>query len=275
MRKMKRWVSLLLVLVMALGMVQVPAFAAAGDVAYEGWHQGSIQALARDKEDSTKNIPGVMFQLEDITAGRYADLGTHESGYTWSQLSEGTYRLTQVGTPSTYVENVRSEIIVLNKSTPAVSKVFYSQVRGSILISRVDSGTGNLVPGGTYVVKESSTNTTVFTGTTGTNGTLTVPSLPNGNYIVEELTPPAGYSQLTGAQHVTVRGNSDPVAVTFADAAWAGVTVYIRDSVTGEAIEGAHVVVTSTTGTQVDAGVTNKAGIWTSKALEPGEYTVA
>ena len=113
MRKMKRWVSLLLVLVMSLGLIQVPAMAAAGDVAYEGWHNGTIQALARDAEDGTKRIPGVMFQLEDITAGRYTNLGTFETDHTWSQLSAGTYRLTQVSTPNTYVENVQAKIIVL------------------------------------------------------------------------------------------------------------------------------------------------------------------
>ena len=189
MRKMKRWVSLLLVLVMSLGLIQVPAMAAAGDVAYEGWHNGTIQALARDAEDGTKRIPGVMFQLEDITAGRYTNLGTFETDHTWSQLSAGTYRLTQVSTPNTYVENVQAKIIVLNPTTPSVRETFYSHVRGSILISRISSADGSPVAGGTYVVKNSQTNSIVFRGTTGADGTVLVPSLPNGTYIVEEESP--------------------------------------------------------------------------------------
>lgn len=275
MRNVRRWVSLLLVLVMSLSMIQIPAFAAGGDTAYEGWHKGSITAIAMDREDGQKTIPGVMFMLEDITAGRYSNLGTFASGHTWSSLSEGTYRLTQVSTPNTYVENVQSDIIVINETTPNVTKTFYSTIRGSILISRVDSKTGNLVKGGTYVVKEASTGRTVWGPGPNIDGTITVPALPNGNYIVEEVAAPEGYTQLTGAQHCTVRGGSYPVAVTFSDAAWATVTVYVRDSVTGAPIEGAHIVVTSTKGTQMDAGDTNAAGIWTSKALEPGEYTVA
>lgn len=275
MRKMKRWVSLLLVLVMSLGLIQVPAMAAAGDVAYEGWHNGTIQALARDAEDGTKRIPGVMFQLEDITAGRYTNLGTFETDHTWSQLSAGTYRLTQVSTPNTYVENVQAKIIVLNPTTPSVRETFYSHVRGSILISRISSADGSPVAGGTYVVKNSQTNTVVFRGTTGADGTVLVPSLPNGTYIVEEESPAPGHSLLTGSQHVTVRGDSRPTAITFSDAPWATVTIYITDEVTGKPLANAHVKVDTVGGNQIDAGVTNAAGVWVSKALEPGSYVAS
>ena len=287
MRKMKRWVSLLLVLVMSLGMIQVPAMALGGEPGYESPKNNWIIAHAQDA--TTLNpLPGVQLQLEDITAGRYENLGTqvvqNADGVIWKNLAAGTYRLTQVGTPDSHVVNNHSEIIVLKESATGehvTAPVFKSMVRGSILIMRISSkdGTPVQVGGGTYTVFNSrqGSETSVWTGSLGSDGTKLVPSLPEGEYIVRETTPPAGHSSLTQAIHVNVRGGGNPVLAVFTDAPWATASCLLLDSVTGAPIQGARFCVTRADGTIVEGSenVTNAAGAYVCPVrLEAGTYII-
>ena len=282
MRKVKRWVSLLLVLVMSLGMIQTSAFALGGEPGYDAPKNNWITAHAQDA-DTLNPLPGVQLQLEDITAGRYTNLGTQvvqgADGVTWKNLAAGTYRLTQVGTPDTHVENTQSQIIVLKESAGGehvTAPVFKSQVRGSILIMRISSKDGSPVPGGTYQVTNSRTGeASVYTGKTGPDGSVLVPSLPEGEYIVRELTPPAGFSNLTQAMHVIVRGDRNPTPCIFTDAPWATASCLLLDKVTGAPLQGARFVVTRADGTTVPGSeaVTNANGVYVCPVtLEAGEY---
>lgn len=282
MRKVKRWVSLLLVLVMSLGMIQTSAFALGGEPGYDAPKNNWITAHAQDA-DTLNPLPGVQLQLEDITAGRYTNLGTQvvqgADGVTWKNLAAGTYRLTQVGTPDTHVENTQSQIIVLKESAGGehvTAPVFKSQVRGSILIMRISSKDGSPVPGGTYQVTNSRTGeASVYTGKTGPDGSVLVPSLPEGEYIVRELTPPAGFSNLTQAMHVIVRGDRNPTPCIFTDAPWATASCLLLDKVTGAPLQGARFVVTRADGTTVQGSeaTTNANGVYVCPVtLEAGEY---
>lgn len=284
MRKMKRWVSLFLVLVMSLGMLQTSAFALGGEPGYDAPKNNWITAHAQDA-DTLNPLPGVQLQLEDITAGRYTNLGTQvvqgADGVTWKNLAAGTYRLTQVGTPDTHVENTQSQIIVLKESAAGehvTAPVFKSQVRGSILIMRISSKDGSPVPGGTYQVTNSRTGeASVWTGPTNSDGSVLVPSLPEGEYIVREITPPAGFSNLTQAMHVIVRGDRNPTPCIFTDAPWATASCLLLDNVTGAPIQGARFVVTRADGTTVQGseGVTNANGVYVCPVtLEAGEYII-
>lgn len=282
MQKLKKWVSLLLVLVMSLGMIQTSAFALGGEPGYDAPKNNWITAHAQDA-DTLNPLPGVQLQLEDITAGRYTNLGTQvvqgADGVTWKNLAAGTYRLTQVGTPDTHVENTQSQIIVLKESAGGehvTAPVFKSQVRGSILIMRISSKDGSPVPGGTYQVTNSRTGeASVYTGKTGPDGSVLVPSLPEGEYIVRELTPPAGFSNLTQAMHVIVRGDRNPTPCIFTDAPWATASCLLLDNVTGAPLKGARFVVTRADGTTVQGSedVTNANGVYVCPVtLEAGEY---
>lgn len=281
MQKLKKWVSLLLVMVMCLGTVQTSAFALGGDTAYEGDHDCSITVFAQDDGVNPTNdyLPGVGIQLEDITAGRYHNHGTKTvqdaSGVTWTGLSAGLYRVTQVATPSTHVENNQTEIIVLKSNTQDkhFETTFKSQVRGSLIVYRMDTN-GNLVGGGLVKVVDARTNGNIYSKTVSVanDGSVVFSGLPEGEYIVSEVRAPANESILTVAQHVTVRGGGMPVTVLLNDAPWAHVTVLLLDDVTGAPIPKAPFSVTEVGGNIVDQGYTTSNGTWSSKKLEAGTY---
>ncbi len=283
MRNLKRWVSLMLVLVMSLGMIQTSAFAAGGDIAYEGEKNGSITVYS--SEAGTNNVgqpvPGVKVRLVDTTGGRYTELGekviTNASGATWSNLSAGTYMAILTEVPSTHVKYVSEVPLVLKAGVSGgdhAETTFRVVPRGSIVISRVDTQ-GNIKSGGTYVVTDAKTGGQV-TGSPfqAIGGSVTVPSLPEGEYIVKELNPPAGESLISVAQHVFVRGDT-AVPCIFTVANWAHVSVLLLDQVTGAPIPNANFTVAKVGSGVVYTGKTDANGMFTSKALEAGEYVVS
>ena len=286
MRNLKRVVSFMLTLVMVMSLFVTPAFAAnpidtenGPDTAYEGDHKGSITATAEDKT-SNNRIADCRFLLEDITAGRYKTYPVQTTGtdgvVTWEGLSAGTYRVTQVGQPENYTTNTKQEIVVLRDDGSASNQsVFFESVRkGRIIIYRMGND-GAYVGGGVYAIEDSNGHE-VWRGTAGSDGSVECPStLPTGNYVIREVSPPTGYNQVLPAVNRYLMPGNEPTIVMFTGSEYDTITVQLLDRTNYAPISGATFEVLKSEGsTAVDTGRTDGNGLWTTKGLDPGTYIV-
>ena len=287
MRNLKRVVSFMLTLVMVLSLFVTPAAAASPadttngpDTAYEGHHNGSITATAKDLT-SNNRISDCEFLLEDLTAGRYKTYPVQTTGedgtVTWTGLSAGSYRVTQVGQPEVYTTNTQQKLVTLRDdgsvSTQAVT--FENVRKGRIIIHRIDPTNGDPVGGGTYEVVNAQ-GQVVWTGTANSDGCVEVDqTLPTGNYTIREKTPPTGYNQVCPAQSWYLTPGHAPTIVTFTGAEYDTITVQLLDRSNYAPISGASFQVLKSEGsTPVDSGNTDANGLWTTKGLDPGTYIV-
>lgn len=281
MRNLKRMASLLLAVVMMMSLFVVPGSAAGtgNDAPWAGGKQGSITVTATGS-GGTK-ISGARFQLEDITAGRYNtyEVKTTGSGgtVTWSGLSSGTYRVTEVGTPSIYVTNTKHEIVVLNAEQEANQNVEFGHTsQGALHIFRFNPETKVGVAGAHYHVYDS--NNKEVAGSplvTGSDGYARIPHLPNGNYTVVEESAPDGYNIEHAARNVTITGGETPVVVSFCGGEMSTVTVVNLDSTDFAPIGGDRWEIIRAEGsTPLYSGTTDNNGMVTFGPLDPGTYIV-
>lgn len=289
MRNLKRMASLLLAMVMMMSLMLVPAQAAGGtktgndsSAPYPGNHNSSISVTLRDSY-SGKALSGGRFKLEDITAGRYQtyEVKTTDGSsgqVTWSGLSAGTYRVTQVGTPTHYMSNVKHEIVVVNEEQSGNYPVeFFNYAQGSLHIRHVDPVTGAALPGAEFEVRDSDNKVAAGPLTTGADGWARVPHLPDGNYTVVELKAPTGYNIDNTVRNLKISsGDPNPYIVEFGGTEQSIVTVQVLDSADYSPLAGTHVEIIKAEAGESAAlasGVTDKNGMWTCpRKLDPGEY---
>ena len=205
MRNLKRMVCLVMTLVMCMSLLPTVALA---DAPYDGNHAGTITVTVNDVVAGAP-LEGAKVQLEDITAGREHNYGVQTTGkngtVSWSNLSSGTYRITQTGVPDQFILN--SEPIVRYFDTEQQSTMPISisnRTKSSLYIYRINPETQDGLAGASYIVNDS-TGAQVGQGVTDSTGYLRIDHLPAGDYTVTEVQAPPGHNLTTPAiQKVTL-----------------------------------------------------------------------
>lgn len=279
----RRLLSILLTFVMLLGIMPT-AFAATGDIPYEGDESGAITVTAKDAITGNP-LNDVTFLLEDVTGGRYKAYDqktTQASGVvTWTGLSSGTYRVTQVRVPDGYILETNYESIYLQTSTASPTNypvTFTNFAESGLYIYRFDPNPDtNFKPlaGATFEVRDVN-DKVVATGTTDETGYFVVPHLPVGQYTVVETVAPTGYNRTPSKRTVNiVSGGNDPYVVDFSGDELSSITVINLDSDSREPIAGSEWMLYDNTGKLVQGPRTsNENGMVYFPGLEPGTYMI-
>jgi len=139
----------------------------------------------------------------------------------------------------------------------------------AIIIRKIDSATGLPVPGTTFTVSylggaSGSNGTNIGTYVTSINGSITIPGLEAGTYVVEETKPAPGYELSNpSVQTAFISGKGqDIVELVFGNAKQGTLSILKLDSVTRQPLKNATFKVTDSNGTPV--GASN--GIFTTDA---------
>ena len=246
---------------------------------------------------TTTPIQGVTYLLTD---GDGAAIGSANGEYTTDSRGQivvenlipgTTVTAREIRVPDEYVLDGTPHTIRI-RSGEAQSLMLYNSRKGSLTIRKVDSATGEALPGAQFRVTTATgdavTGTTGSTGsggifTTDRNGEITLNRLQPGTYTVREVQAPDGY--VPDDQPRTVVLNADEAqSVTFANAPKGSLVLVKRDAVTGAPLPGAEFQVTTAAGTLVanNGGhtssnglyVTDEAGQITLTKLDPGVYVV-
>jgi len=156
----------------------------------------------------------------------------------------------------------------------------------SIVIRKSSATTGQMLQGAVFQVRKVTENisgqsgTIIGTFTTPMSGIIVITGLEPGGYIIEEISPPAGYL-LADNNRIQIWLKYDGTSIEearFENHPYGGILISKRNSVTGEPLPGATFRVQNSQGAVVGTGnglfTTNSQGEVFIPQVPPGSYVV-
>ncbi len=198
--------------------------------------------------------------------------------------------VTETRAPAGFIIDTQSQTIQIQAGRTA-TLTFKNQPRGSLIIQKRDSITGQPLPGAEFRVTTAAgcevgldgvigTSTLTQNGlfTTDSSGEIRISNLAPGAYVLTETKAPAGYVMDAPSTNVVIGANGDTQTVIITNTPKATLTITKRDAVTRKPLANAEFIVRDSEGHAV--GPTN--GIYKTgtdgtvivSGLEPGSTTM-
>ena len=245
-----------------------------------------LKIIKRDA-DTGEALSGAVFTVRKVDSSTVTTETTDESGeILLRHLDPGAYEITEATPPVGYLpaeEPTQRITLVPDRLGTAI---FENHVKPSLTVNKIDSITGDGVPGAKFRVTYGSNQT--FSGEindlgyyySDETGAFSLYDLRDGWYKVQEVEAPAGYSikEPDTQEFYLTAGTSK--TVTFEDTPLSALVVYKYDTVTGEAVEGAVFQIrylsgaSGTGGAVIATRTTSANGSFTVTGLEAGAYVV-
>ena len=205
--------------------------------------------------------------------------------------------VTETRAPAGFIIDSQSQTVQI-KEGRTVTLTFKNQPKGSLIIQKRDSLTGQPLPGAEFRVATAagcevgldgvigdSTLTQNGLFTTDSNGEIRVTNLAPGAYVLTETKAPAGYVMDSPSTNVVIGANGDTQTVIITNTPKGGLIVEKYDSVTKLPLSGAQFKITNANGelTPDNEGLTSSNGLYTTdrggqivlSKLLPGTYVVS
>lgn len=233
---------------------------------------GSVTAYITDSTTG-KPLAGCSASLYDeqnkLVAG--PTVSNAEGLVVFNNVPDGNYHVV-VTAPNGYVMDESSmEVSVIGGSNERLP--FTSTQHGGIIIVATDAAyPSTTLPGASFRVYTMS-NQLIGTYTTKSDGTVTVPSLETGYYIISEYDAPNGYVMESVTRTVYVEAGK-MTEVNFAHRTMPFITVQCFIKGTTTPIADSTVTLYNDSGIAIRTGMTEADGTITFTNLEPGVYTV-
>ena len=205
--------------------------------------------------------------------------------------------VTETRAPAGFIIDSQSQTVQI-KEGRTVTLTFKNQPKGSLIIQKRDSLTGQPLPGAEFrlataagcevgldgVIGDSTlTQNGLFT--TDSNGEIRITNLAPGAYVLTETKAPAGYVMDSPSTNVVIGANGDTQTVIVTNTPKGGLIVEKYDSVTKLPLSGAQFKITNANGelTPDNEGLTSSNGLYTTdrggqivlSKLLPGTYVVS
>ena len=199
--------------------------------------------------------------------------------------------VTETAAPPGYLIDTQSQTIQI-KEGRTVSLTFKNQPKGSLIIQKRDSATGQPLPGAEFRVTTAagcevgldgvigdSTLTQNGIFTTDSAGEIHISNLAPGAYVISEIKSPSGYVMDQASTNVVIGENGDTQTVVITNSKAGSLIIDKRDSLTGEPLEGVTFLVTDSSGAVVGQSngeyITDENGRIVIEGLEPGTTITA
>ncbi|MBP1919651.1 SpaA isopeptide-forming pilin-related protein [Youngiibacter multivorans] len=120
----------------------------------------------------------------------------------------GTYTLKETKAPEGYVLTDVAKAVEIEVDGETIElEIKNSLITSTVSIKKIEAGSTKVLSGAEFTIEDEEGGV-VFTGTTGTSGTLNV-ILPFGKYIVRESKAPEGYNKTDMTYSVTVNADGE------------------------------------------------------------------
>ena len=199
--------------------------------------------------------------------------------------------VTETAAPPGYLIDTQSQTIQI-KEGRTVSLTFKNQPKGSLIIQKRDSATGQPLPGAEFRVTTAagcevgldgvigdSTLTQNGIFTTDSAGEIHISNLAPGAYVISEIKSPSGYVMDQASTNVVIGENGDTQTVVITNSKAGSLIIDKLDSLTGEPLEGVTFLVTDSSGAVVGQSngeyITDENGRIVIEGLEPGTTITA
>lgn len=213
-----------------------------------------------------------IFEIYDSDAKQVFHGTTGPDGLlTVPELKAGTYTVKEMASKNGWsiIEAVKTVVVTANHFTTVV---FENAVLSGMTIQLLDGDTQEPLSGGHFKVQLQNGDYTTEVVTDAT-GTVTIPNLQNGTYMITETEAPQGYVLDGDYQWGTVVTGA-ATDVKFINYRFSGLTIQtvVRDSHAG--LEGAIYEIYEKNGKMVQELTSNESGWVNTQTLIPGEYLI-
>ena len=235
--------------------------------------------------DTGEPIADTVFEVRAADGHSVDQIKTDSEGKAeLKNLLPGVYEISEKSVPSPYLLDAPSQLATLYPNRDH-TVYFENHQKPALTVKKVDSVTGEPLPGAKFHVTYASNNTgsgeinDLGTFYTGKNGQFQLTGLRDGWYKVTEQEPPTGYAIKEAAQEVYIKSGTSKT-LTFENVPLSALVVWKYDSVTGEAVSNAVFQVKYLTGTSGTGGTvigtykTSANGSFTVTGLKEGTYIV-
>lgn len=235
--------------------------------------------------DTGEPIADTVFEVRAADGHSVDQIKTDGEGKAeLKNLLPGVYEISEKSVPSPYLLDAPSQLATLYPNRDH-TVYFENHQKPALTVKKVDSVTGDPLPGAKFHVTYASNNTSsgeindLGTYYTGENGQFQLTGLRDGWYKVTEQEPPTGYAIKEATQEVYIKSGTGKV-LTFENTPLSALVVWKYDSVTGEAVSNAVFQVkylggtSGTGGTVIGTYKTSANGSFTVTGLKEGTYIV-
>lgn len=220
-----------------------------------------------------KPIEGVTFSIwrDGTLLGDYV---TDENGkITLAKAQPGTYKVQEKATLKEYILN--DEVLEIEHTTDKATKVTVENIkRPGIMIQKIDAESRKPLANAVFRLERANGDVIREDITTGEDGTAYIEGLDAGDYVVTEVTAPAGYILDSEPRTISVVPG-ETYTLTFENVRLPGLLITKIDGDTGEALQGATFKITRGDGSVVrENAVTDASGLIHLPELETGTYII-
>jgi len=187
-------------------------------------------------------------------------------------LAPGWYTVTETAAPTGYSLGDNMQTVEITNSK-TVTIEFGNRAFGSIVIKKVDEITGAPLTGATFSVYRQA-GAYVGEFTTGIDGTISIPNVEPGWYVISETKSPNGYTLDSTAKTVEVK-SVVPTVTTFTDKPLSGIQIIKTDSTTNLPLADATFKVERPNGEVIGTYKTDVSGKTLISGLTEGTYIVS
>ena len=212
-------------------------------VTFENYKKGGLLIQKIDGE-TKQPLQDAQFQ---VTKADGTVIGTYTTQADGSirlpELAPGSYVVTETKAPDGYILSKQPKTVQIEKGDKVYTVTFENYKKGGLLIRKFDADTKELLAGATFEVKHAD-GTMVGTGnglyTTDESGTITLPELENGTYIITETKAPKGYAFSDKPSQTIEIDDTKTYTVDFYNQKQLGVQIIKIDSQTKQPLQGAQ-----------------------------------
>ncbi len=235
--------------------------------------------------DTGEPIANTVFEVRAADGHSVDQIKTDREGKAeLKNLLPGVYEIIEKSVPSPYLLDAPSQLATLYPNRDH-TVYFENHQKPALTVKKVDSVTGEPLPGAKFHVTYASNNTSsgeindLGTFYTDESGQFQLTGLRDGWYKVTEQEPPTGYAIKEATQEVYIKSGTGKV-LTFENIPLSALVVWKYDSVTDAAVQGAVFQVKYLTGTSGTGGTvigtykTSANGSFTVTGLKEGTYIV-
>ena len=236
---------------------------------------GKLTVIKLDARDNATPLAGVTFDCYNSN-GQLVDTGTTDKSGKWiPKISKaGTYTVIERSTNNKYQLTEPTTLVITVPTDHDVTATFRDYPSQTVTMEKEDAKTGAAVAGCEYeIVQIDGKGAWRATGKTDGNGKITWDSVPDGTYLVREVSTVGDYILDRTPQYVTVRNGQAP-SLKFLDSKHPGLTISKVNRQTGEVITAPAVFRVAQTDGDFTTDVTTANGVASLTDPPTGSYRV-
>lgn len=236
---------------------------------------GDLTVIKLDARDSATPLAGVTFDCYN-SQGQLIDTGTTDSSGKWiPQIpGAGAYTIIERASGNSYQLTEPTSMVITVLSDKKATATFRDYPSQTVVMEKEDAVTGEPVPGCEYeIVQIDGKGAWRATGKTDSSGKITWDNVPDGTYLVREVSTVSGYILDSTPQYVTVRNGQAP-SLKFLDSKFPGLTITKIDKQTGEVIKDPATFRVEQIDGDYSTDATTNNGVVTLKDIPVGSYKI-